>query len=245
MLDRIKDLPPGISGLTAAGRVSREDYEQVFVPLVDEARRDGRRLRFVYHLGPAFEGFTPGATWDDVRIGLRSTRLFDGVAIVSDVEWIRRTTRLVGFMMPCPVRTFSNKELTKAVDWLRSLPEGPGVSHRLIPETGVIVVEVKEALRVQDFEALELTADQWIEAHGPLRGLVIHARSFPGWEDLVGFLRHVQFVKDHHRKIRRIAVAVDSKLASVAPRIAEHFVHAEIVNFAYDDLAKAIEWAGA
>ena len=34
-----------------------------------------------------------------------------------------------------------------------------------------------------------------------------------------------------------------SKLADIAPRFAEHFIHAEIKDFGYDELDDAIAWA--
>ena len=126
---------------------------------------------------------------------------------------------------------------------LRS-PQPSAVTHRLLPDTGVVVVEVTQALRAQDFDALALTADTWIEAHGNLKGLVIHAREFPGWENLGSLVRHIRFVRDHHRNIERIALAVDSKLAALAPRIGEHFLQAQVENFRYDDLDAAMAWAG-
>jgi SpoIIAA-like len=244
MIEVLKDLPPGIDGVRAIGKVSKEDYDKVLVPFFEEARREGRRIRFVYQLGPEFEAFTPGAAWEDAKIGLQSIRLFDGCAVVTDLGWIREWTRVAGFLMPCPVRVFRNQELDKAVDWLVSLPEGAAISHRLLPDSGVIVVEVKQALRAQDFNALAFTADSWIEAHGELQGLVIHAREFPGWENLGSLIRHLRFVRDHHRKIRRIALAADAKVASLAPKIAEHFIQAEVKSFRYDELDSAIAWAG-
>jgi hypothetical protein len=39
VLEKLKNLPPGIDGVRAIGKLSKEDYEQVFVPLLDEARR--------------------------------------------------------------------------------------------------------------------------------------------------------------------------------------------------------------
>jgi hypothetical protein len=225
--------------------VSKEDYVRTFEPLIDGARREGRRLRLLYELGPDFEGFTAGAAWEDAKLGFRSLRLFDGCAIVTDAMWLRDATRFVGFMMPCPVKSFAIAERHHAIEWLSSLPEGTAASHRLLPDVGVIVVEVKQALRAQDFDALALTADAWIEAHGHLEGLVIHAREFPGWENLGSLIRHVQFVRDHQRKIRRIALVADTKLVSLAPRFAEHFIEAEIKTFGYDDLHNAIAWAGA
>jgi len=245
MLETLKDLPPGVTGVRAVGRVSREDYERTFEPLLDEARRESRRLRLLYEVGPEFEGFTPGAAWEDARIGLRDMGRFDGCAVVTDTGWIREATRLAGFLMPCPVRVFASGERDRAVAWLASLPEGPGVAHHIIGDSGVLVVEVTRALRAQDFEALATSADAWIEIHGHLPGIVIHARAFPGWENLAGLLRHVRFVRDHHRKVRRIALAADSALAGLLPPLAAHFVHAEIKRFGYDDLDQAIAWAGA
>jgi stage II sporulation SpoAA-like protein len=111
---------------------------------------------------------------------------------VTDIGWIRELTQVIGFLMPWPVRVFSNEERDKAIEWLSSLPEGPGVSHRLVPESELIVIEVKEPLRAQDFDALALTADTWLETHGELHGLVIHARQFPGWENVGSLVRHVR-----------------------------------------------------
>jgi hypothetical protein len=53
----------------------------------------------------------------------------------------------------------------------------------------------------------------------------------------------MRFIRDHHRKVKRIALAADTKLASLAPRIAEHFIQAEVKSFGYDELAAAIAWA--
>jgi hypothetical protein len=216
----------------------------VFDPLLDEARREDQGLRFLYQFGPEFEGFTAGAAWADAKIGLRSMRLFEGCAIVSDIGWIRESAQLIGFLLPCPVRVFGNNQLREAGEWLQGLPVRAPVSHRLLADLGVIVVEVNQALRVEDFNALSLTADEWINAHGELQGMVFHALEFPGWDDYGSFFRHMRFVHDYHRKIERIALAADSKFMSLAPRLAEHFVMAEVKSFEYEALEAATAWAG-
>ena len=243
MLERLKDLPDGVDGVRARGRVTRDDYEQVLEPILAEARSQGRRLRFLYHFGREFEGFTAGAAWEDARVGWHYLRLFERCAIVSDVGWIRETSRLVGVMLPCPVKAFGNSAWQEALAWLRGPAEGARLMHRLLPEVGVLVVEPGGPLRPEDFDALALTVDPWIEAHGTLRGLVVHAREFPGWENVAGFLRHLRFVRDHHRKVRKIALAASGRLAEWAPKLAEHFVDAEVRHFGYDELDRAIAWA--
>lgn len=243
MLERLTTLPTGIDGVKAVGKVSQQDYQQVLEPLIDEARRANRRVRLLYQFGAEFQGFTAGGAWEDASVGLRSLRLIEGLAIVTDVSWVRDSSRLLAFFMPGPVRHFGNAQFAEGVAWLESLPQAAGVSQRLLSDKGVIVVEVTQALRARDFDELAVTADTWIEAHGHLQGLVIHARRFPGWENLGGLIRHVRFVRDHHRKIERIALAADGELATVGPRLGEHFVQAEVKNFAYDALDAAIAWA--
>jgi hypothetical protein len=56
-------------------------------------------------------------------------------------------------------------------------------------------------------------------------------------------VRHIQFVRDHHRKVERIALAADGMLASLAPRLGEHFVRAEVKTFRYDEVDVAVMWA--
>ncbi|MGW0885479.1 STAS/SEC14 domain-containing protein [Streptomyces sp. NPDC002671] len=35
-------------------------------------------------------------------------RLFEGCAVVSDISWIRESTRLASFLMPCPALSASS-----------------------------------------------------------------------------------------------------------------------------------------
>ncbi|GAB7028693.1 STAS/SEC14 domain-containing protein [Streptomyces sp. NPDC021749] len=245
MLERAEDAPAGVDAVKAIGTVSKKDYETVVEPLIDTARREGRRIRLLYEIGPEFRSFTPAAGWEDLRVGLGSMRLFEGCALVTDVGWIREATRMMSFLVPCPVRVFGTQERADALHWLASLPEGPGISHRLLAESRVLVVEVERPLRAADFDALALTADGWLRTHDELAGVVIHAREFPGWENIGSMIRHVRFVRDHHRKVRKIALAADSKIAALVPQLAKHFVRAEVRRFGYDELDAAVTWAAA
>ena len=71
---------------------------------------------------------------------------------------------------------------------------------------------------------------------------MIQTESFPGWKDFEGLLSHLRFVKGHHRKITKIAIVTDSKVASVAESLAKHFISAQIKQFAFSDEASARTW---
>src|SRR5699024_73561 len=137
----------------AVGKLTGDDYLHTVEPLLDQARKDGRRLRLLVQLGPEYEGFTPDAVWGKTgtwRHYPALLRMLDGYAVVTDVRWFREWVHLVGFLMPFPIRVFGNDERDDAVAWLGSFPEGPGVTHRLLSEQGVLVVEITEPLRAPD-----------------------------------------------------------------------------------------------
>ncbi len=241
MLKALKNMPPVVDGLLADGRITKGDYAATIQPLLECARRDGRRIRLLLEFAPSFDGFTPDAAWEEARVGLHHMRLFERVAIVTHVARARERARLIAAVVPCPVHVFSERE--SALDWLCAQIT-PHISHRLVPQRSVLVVEPRGPLRPEDFDAIALVVDPWIESHGSLRGLVVHMKAFPGWESLGAFVRQFQFVRDHHRTVHRVAVSSDAGFTQLAPHLAAHFVRAELKHFGYGELDSAIEWAG-
>jgi hypothetical protein len=78
-----------------------------------------------------------------------------------------------------------------------------------------------------------------------LHGIMIAAPAFPVWSDFAALVAHLQFVRDHHRNVQRVAVVSDSGFLTVAPRVADHFVHAEVRHFSEADRDAAIAWLRA
>jgi len=244
MLKKLDDMPEGVIGLEAIGTLTKEDYDRAFEPILDEARREGQRVRMLFQLGPEFDKFSAGAAWEDARFGVGALRLMAGCAVVTDVGWVRQSVQFAGMLLPCPLRVFANEDRSEAAAWLASLPAGGKLEHRMVSDLGVLVVEPKGPLSVTDFEQLALVVDPWIAAHDGLNGLVIHVGKFPGWDNLGSFIRHVQFIRNHHHKLRRVALAADTKLADFIPQLTDHFVAAEVKHFGYDEVDAAIAWAG-
>lgn len=108
---------------------------------------------------------------------------------------------------------------------------------------GIAVLEPDGALSKEDFERAAKTIDPHLEKSGKLNGLVVRVQSFPGWESFGALASHLRFVKAHHRRIARIALCTDSALGNVAPRIAKHFVEADIRAFKFADFDRARAWA--
>ena len=90
------------------------------------------------------------------------------------------------------------------------------ISFELDENAGVLTVRPEEKLETQDFQTLSEVVDPFIEEKGELNGIIIVTERFPGWEDLDGMIEHMRFVRNHHRKITRVALVTDSKIADVA-----------------------------
>ena len=71
---------------------------------------------------------------------------------------------------------------------------------------------------------------------------MICAQTFPGWQNLEAAIAHFKFVRDHHRKISKVAFVSDSEVLALLPKLADHFVSAEVRHFKPDEEAKALAW---
>ena len=116
------------------------------------------------------------------------------------------------------------------------------IHHQLDETDSVLTVAPRGPLAADDFKALAAEVDPFIERTGGLRGLLLEAPAFPGWEGFGGLTAHLRFVRDHHRLIRRVAVVSDSPVLSHLPQLASHFVAAEVRHFPQGERAGALAW---
>ena len=116
------------------------------------------------------------------------------------------------------------------------------INHKLLRAEGILILTPEGPLERTDFEKVAQEIDPYIEANGKLHGVMIDAESFPGWKDFAGLIAHLRFVRDHHQKIQKIAVVSDSGFLSFAPKIASHFVQAEVKHFSRSQREDALHW---
>ena len=114
----------------------------------------------------------------------------------------------------------------------------------MMPE-GILLLKPDAPLSKEDFSGVSAAVDSYLSSHAKLQGVLIHAKTFPGWENFGGFTAHMHFVGEHHTKVRRVAVVTDSKIAAIAESLGRHFISAEVKHFPYTDEAKALDWLKA
>jgi hypothetical protein len=116
------------------------------------------------------------------------------------------------------------------------------IRFELLKDAGVLVVEPQGALSAGDFREVARAIDPYISERGKLTGLLIEAKSFPGWDSFGALIEHLKFVHDHHRNIDRVTAVTDSTVLKIAPRIADHFAHPEFKVFTSSEKDKALAW---
>ena len=99
------------------------------------------------------------------------------------------------------------------------------------PDGNYLLLEPSGALSRKDLDGLTARFDAYVNAHDRVPNLVVRAVSFPTWTDFAALVKHLRFIREHHRMVRKVALVSDARALDVAPRIAGHFVSAEIRAF--------------
>ncbi|MEX0853204.1 MAG: STAS/SEC14 domain-containing protein [Bauldia sp.] len=118
MFRPIFDLPTGVIGYSAVGKISRDDYTKVLIPEIEARTKEGGKLRFLLVAGPDFEGYEMDALVGDSMFGMRHFFDFEKIAFVSDNPAFRSLIEAFGMMMPAGVKSFPMSDLDKAKAWL-------------------------------------------------------------------------------------------------------------------------------
>lgn len=147
--------------------------------------------------------------------------------------------------------TSSRDHTVKAVPYLPSARSPPSpttekypmtIQYELLPDRGILELLPEGPLEATDFTSLSSQVDSYLAEHGKLHGVLIRTKSFPGWKDFPAMLTHFQFLKDHIKRIEKVAVVADGAVANVMPRIGNHFVHAQVRHFDYMQAIEAMNW---
>jgi len=244
MLEIITDLPDRVLGLKAVGEVTSDDYQAILVPALDGKLAKSKKVRLLYVLGSEFQGYTGGAAWEDAKIGMKHLNAFERVAVVTDVDWIRNMVKAFGFAIFGEVRVFDNGDVDEARKWISEPAATSGLRFELIKDKGVLILEPRGELEPGDFDRLEAALDPYLAEAGELRGLMIVVDHFPGWDGFAALSSHLRFVKDHHKKIRKLAFVTDDRLLTFLPRISAQFLIAETRAFPMANRDEALLWVG-
>ncbi|MER8034158.1 STAS/SEC14 domain-containing protein [Streptomyces hydrogenans] len=115
MISRLENLPNGVIGFEASGKISAEDYRDAVLPALTQAAEAGE-VRFLLVVRD-FDGMSGGALWEDLKVGAEHLRKWKRIALVTDIEWMAHVTSLFGWMTPGETKTFPLAARDEALAW--------------------------------------------------------------------------------------------------------------------------------
>ena len=120
MVERLDDVPPGVVGLRASGKLTKDDYRGVLEPALQEAIDSGEaRVLFVI---PDFEGLEASALLEDLKTGMNvefaHRQEWKRLAVVSGVDWISKAMELFAWAMPGELAVYDMDGLQEAKGWV-------------------------------------------------------------------------------------------------------------------------------
>jgi hypothetical protein len=122
--------PADVLAIAAHRRITRDDYENILIPEFEKKARAEGKVRLLILFGADFDGYSPGAAWDDAKFGLLHMREIAGLAVVTDHDWLRLGIKTFAPLIPCPVALYHLSEIEQAkawvAEWKHESPGGPG-----------------------------------------------------------------------------------------------------------------------
>jgi hypothetical protein len=121
VIELLPGMPAGTLGFRVTDDIEREDYQKVLEPELRKALETGGGLHTLY-LIEDLDDIEPGALWEDMKtgwdLGVRHHRQWERSAIVTDIDWMPRATKMFAWMIPGEARVFGLDELDEAKRWV-------------------------------------------------------------------------------------------------------------------------------
>ncbi len=111
-------LPENIVGFKAKDNVTKEDFDNVVFPAVDELIKRTGELNYMMVLDTDISNFTIGAWWKDAVLGLKNLSKFHHVAIVSESKAINKFTDMFSVLVPGEYKGYTHAEMDQAISWV-------------------------------------------------------------------------------------------------------------------------------
>ena len=121
MIEQLTDLPPGVLGFRASGKIGSAEYREMMKPIYDALER-GEKLNIYFELAGDFHGLDLGALWQDMKaagsVGLMHRSSWQRMALVTDEDWVRHGASAFGWLAPGELKLFEPPEADAARAWV-------------------------------------------------------------------------------------------------------------------------------
>lgn len=76
-IKKIRTAYHDVVALEGSDKITRQDYQEELIPVLEEAKKHHKKINFLFFLGPTFQRYSIGAIWEDLKLSLKYLRSFD------------------------------------------------------------------------------------------------------------------------------------------------------------------------
>ena len=117
MIEIIPGITDTVIAVNVTGKLTGEDYKSVLIPAVEDLLTRQKKIRLLCRFEDNVS-FSGSALWQDAALGLKNIAKWEKVAIVTDTDWLRQSTRFFSVMLPGEVKVFTGDQLEEAKTWI-------------------------------------------------------------------------------------------------------------------------------
>ena len=110
-------------------------------------------------------------------------------------------------------------------------------------DENVFYIKVLGKIEKGDFENnITRPADHVIAEYGKIRGIIIDASKFAGWEDFPALMEHIGFIRELDDNVGRVAIIGDATWQKLLPPVASLFLEPTTKRFEPGHGQDAEDW---
>jgi hypothetical protein len=111
------------------------------------------------------------------------------------------------------------------------------------PNENIIVVTPKNSIKAENIESFKNQVNKYINTHDVIPNFVFRINSVPYWANFRALQEHFQFVKNHHKLVKKVAIISDSPTVTIMRSLVNFFTDASVRRFSEKAFDDAINWA--
>jgi hypothetical protein len=119
MIEIMLESEGNILVVKATEKLTARDYEEVFIPKINQLIEEYGKVRVVVLLAENFSGWEIGAAWDDAVFGIQHRNDFEKMAVVGGPKWVQWATKISFNFMGGQVAVYDIPDFQRAVAWVK------------------------------------------------------------------------------------------------------------------------------
>lgn len=121
MIAKLPESSGNVFGFRIQGKLIEADYRDHLVPVMERGMKEYPKIRVVWVM-ENFEGWTVGAAWEDILLGLEFSDV-EKMAMVIDEswdDWITLMFKIFTTITGTELRFFKKERIDEAWNWIRA-----------------------------------------------------------------------------------------------------------------------------